>query len=95
MSQNRVIADPQRLFVRLCLALASVLVTLVVVGHAAAAWDQYRGNGARTASATWQGSTGPTGAVVWRAAIGQNSMIDASPVVNPNTGVIYLGYDGA
>jgi len=66
-------------------------VTLVVVGHAAAAWDQYRGNGARTASATWQGSTGPTGAVVWRAAIGQNSMIDASPVVNPNTGVIYLG----
>ena len=91
MRENRGIADPQRRLVGLCLALATVVVALVVAGNAGAAWDQYRGNGARTASATWQGSTGPSGVVAWRAAIGRDAMIDASPVVNPNTGVIYVG----
>ena len=42
----------------------------------------------------WPAATPPAGVVEWRKELGAGAMVDASPVVNPNTGVIYLGTTG-
>ena len=42
----------------------------------------------------WPAATPPAGVVEWRKELGAGATVDASPVVNPNTGVIYLGTTG-
>ena len=72
----------------------SVAAALALVAPASANWNQYRGDAARTGSAVWSAASPPAGAVDWEKELGAGAMVDASPVVNPNTGVIYLGTTG-
>lgn len=74
-------------------ALAALTLTLCLAAAspAAAEWSHYRGSPDRSARAAWDGTALPTGSVAWRVEIGEDAMVDASPVVNPNTGVVYLG----
>ncbi|HVE68187.1 MAG TPA: PQQ-binding-like beta-propeller repeat protein, partial [Solirubrobacteraceae bacterium] len=74
----------------LALALAVVATLLALAHDASAAWNQFRGNAARTALARWTAETPPEGRIAWRQGIGSNAMLDASPVIGP-TGMIYLG----
>jgi outer membrane protein assembly factor BamB len=76
---------------QLGLTLVVGLIALAIAAPASADWNQYRGNAERSASAEWIGDSGPSGVIDWSVRIGENAMVDASPVVNPNTGVIYLG----
>lgn len=73
---------------------SSAAAALVLAASAAADWNQYRGDAARTGSVLWDGASAPRGVVDWRKELGSGTMVDASPVVNPNTGVIYLGTTG-
>ena len=73
---------------------SSVAAALVLAAAASADWSQYRGDAARTGSVLWDGASPPSGVVDWRKELGAEAMVDASPVVNPNTGVIYLGTTG-
>ncbi len=74
--------------------LTSIATAFALAAPAAADWNQYRGDAARTGSALWSAAAPPAGVVEWQRGLGAGAMIDASPVVNPNTGVIYLGTTG-
>ena len=73
---------------------AAVAAAGVLAATASASWNQYRGNAARTGGVLWNGTSAPVGVVDWRKELGPDTMIDASPIVNPNTGAIYLGATG-
>jgi putative pyrroloquinoline-quinone binding quinoprotein len=82
----------------MAVTLAAVLVTL----HPGAAladargWPQYRGEASRPGSRIWGGAE-PSGQIAWRRNVAekfQNAappMVDASPVVAPGDGTIYVG----
>jgi outer membrane protein assembly factor BamB len=87
----RAVGDARRTAVVTCSALAAALA---LAAPASADWNQYRGDAARSGSAPWSAASPPAGVLDWRRELGAGAMIDASPVVNPNTGVIYLGTTG-
>ena len=88
---GRAARKASRLAILLC---SSVAAALVLAASASADWNQYRGDAARSGSATWSAASPPAGVVDWQKELGPGPMVDASPVVNPNTGVIYLGTTG-
>jgi outer membrane protein assembly factor BamB len=73
------------------LAVLTLGLALAAASSAQAEWSQYRGSPERNARAVWDGAAGPTGTLDWQVEIGDGAMVDASPVVNPNTGIVYLG----
>ena len=73
------------------LAVLTLGLALAAASSAQAEWSQYRGSPERNARTVWDGMTGPTGTLDWQVKIGDGAMVDASPVVNPNTGIVYLG----
>jgi hypothetical protein len=83
-------------------AMGSALAALLVVVHPGPAladargWPQYRGDASRPGSRIWGGAE-PTGQVAWRRTIAEKfpdaapPMVDASPIVRPGDGTIYVG----
>jgi hypothetical protein len=75
------------------LLMLAVLITTAMVPTFAEGdgigWPQYRYDVYKHASRTWLKTEAPQGQIVWSRVIGP--MIDVSPIVDPNTGTIYVG----